>query len=226
MKKIEVCALLVLLLFSCHKQKTKLINIDNLTSLKTEFLQQIPTSNAEEGPFSFNYNFRTIFFAKEVTSLFGEICVHDRLPHGWQYYEGKTFYTINNRRKEVLLSDLFKTNRQREFLRKTCEDTLKKESISYFAGKDPLYTTLPYDLINTFVINDKNLIIIFQPYTVGGGADSPFLVKVPFTDLKGHWEESHPIHALLSKAIESRNFTSSWDLEQFYEDLRKEKVSL
>jgi hypothetical protein len=55
--------------------------MDDLSTLKREFLQQIHISNVEEGPFSFNYQFRTIFSSKEVISLFGTLTVHDRLPH-------------------------------------------------------------------------------------------------------------------------------------------------
>ena len=209
----------IVLLSSCEQRKAKPINMDGLATLKKEFLQQIYTSDVDEGPFSFNYKFRTIFFSKEVISLFGELRVHDRLPHGWQYYEGKTFCMIDNQFREVRLSDLFTTVEQREFLRQTCENSLKSNPISYFSGNEPLRSTLSRDDIRTFVVDDQHLIIIFQPYTVGGGGDDPFLVKIPFIDLKGHWEGSHPIHSLFKKVLESRSFISSWDLEQFYGQL-------
>jgi len=129
---------------------------------------------------------------------------------------------INNRYEVVTLDDLFKTDEQKEFLRAACEKSLKKDPLTYFKGQDPLRTTLTQEDIHTFVMDDQNLIIIFQPYSVGGGADGPFLVKIPFVDLKGHWEGSQPIHTLLQKAIQSGAFTSSWDLEQFYDHVMNE----
>lgn len=201
----------LLLLSSCEQPDRAAVDMDDLTTLKKEFLQQILSSNVDEGPFTFNYKFRTTFFSKEVVSLFGELAAHDRLPHGWRYYEGKTFCMINNQQKEVFLNDLFQTHEQREFLRQICEKSLKKEPVSYFSGCNPLRETLTQDDIQNFVVDDSHLIIIFQPYTVGGGADGPFIVKIPFTDLQGHWEASHPLSILIRKAVDACAFTSSWD---------------
>jgi hypothetical protein len=214
MSKLALHLLSLLFLLGCEQREIKPINMDDLRTLKGEFLQQIYASDVEEGPFNFNYTFRTVFFSKEVVSLFGEINVHDRLPHGWQYYEGKTFCTIDNNRKEVTLQGLFPNTSQKEYLRQICEDSLKQEPTSYFGGKEPFHSSLGIDDIHTFVVDEKNLIIIFQPYRVGGGADGPFVIKIPFTSLKGHWNESHPLHSLMKKAIESYNFTSSWDSDE------------
>ena len=96
---------------------------------------------------------------------------------------------------------------------------LKKDPTTYFAGNEPLRTTLSQDDIRTFVMDEQYLIVIFQPYSVGGCGDGPFLVKFPFSDLQGHWNNLHPIHSLLKQTINSCAFTSSWDLEQFYEGL-------
>jgi hypothetical protein len=211
MKKWFVASLL--LLSSCEQPERAAVDMDDLTTLKKEFLQQILSCNVDEGPFTFSYKFRTIFSSKEVISLLGTLTVHDRLPHGWKYYEGKTFCMINNQQKEVFLNDLFRTHEHKEFLRQTCEKSLKKEPVSYFSGGDPLRETLTQDDIQSFVVDDSHLIIIFQPYTVGGGADGPFVVRIPFTDLQGHWEASHPLPTLIRKVVGSCEFTSSWDQE-------------
>ena len=208
MKKMALC-IMAFFLSSCAQRQIKPVNVDDLTTLKNEFIQQIHTSDVDEGPFSFNYKFKTVFFSKEVMSLFGEINVQDRLPHGWQYYEGKTLCTVNNQPKEVTLQDLFPTSEHKEYLRQICENSLKQDATSYFAGTEPLCTTLALSDIHTFVINDNNLFIVFQPYRVGGGADGPFIVKIPFSRLKGHWHEAHPLHSLMRNAIESHNFNSS-----------------
>ena len=116
MKRFLFSVAFPLILLGCECKETQICNIDDLTHLKNEFIQQIYMEDGDGGPFSFNYKFRTIFSSQGVTSLFGELTVHDRLPHGWKYYEGKTFCNINNRRREVFLKDLFPTDKQKEFL--------------------------------------------------------------------------------------------------------------
>lgn len=206
-----------LLLVGCQNQENKPVNMDDLSILKKEFIEQIQSSCIDEGPFDFNYTFRSVLFSKQLVSLFGEISVHDRLPHGWNYYEGKTFYTLNGQRTEIFLNDLFKTEDQREYLRKVCEDSLKKEAISYFVGEEPLRTTLDLEAIRTFVIDAQHLFIIFQPYTVGGSADGPFIVKIPFEDLIGKWQAGN----LLEKQLPiAKNFISSWEKDHWISDVQ------
>lgn len=207
-----------LLLLGCQKQENKPVRIDDLNNLKKEFIEQIHTCCIDEGPFSFNYTFRTVLFSKQLVSLFGELNVHDRLPHGWKCYEGKTFYTLNNQCKEITLNDLFKTDAQKEYLRKVCEDALKKDEISYFAGEKPLRTTLDLEDIRTFVINDKNLFIIFQPYIAGSGADGPFILKIPFIELIGKWQARNPLEKQLPI---NKNFISSWDKDNWIYDVQE-----
>lgn len=204
------------LLSACQRRDHDPLQEDNLSTFKSEFLQQISSSNLEEGPFSFNYRFRTVFFSANVISLFGELSVYDRMPHGWQQYEGKTLYKSDDQWKEVMLADLFKTDCQKEFLRIACENSLKDDPLSYFSGNDPLRTTLKHDDIHTFVVDDRHLIIVFQPYSVGGCCDEPFSVKLPLSTVTNQWNASHPFCVLLNKSIESRAFLSSWDKDSFY----------
>lgn len=210
-------AILYLLLLGCQNQDSKPVNMDDLSSLKKEFIEQIHSCCIDEGPFSFNYTFRTILFSKQLVSVFGELNVHDRLPHGWNYYEGKTFYTVNNQRKEITLNDLFKTEEQKEYLRKICEEALKKEEISYFAGENYLRTTLDIGDIRTFVIDNEHLIVIFQPYIVGSGADGPFIVKIPFNELIGKWQAGNLLEQQLPI---NKNFISSWDKNNWISDIQ------
>ena len=219
MKILIINVLRLFLLSGCHQEENKPVNVDDLTGLKNQFIEQIQTCCIDEGPFSFNYTCKTVLFSKQIVSLFGEFNVHDRLPHGWSYYEGKTFYTVNNNRKEISLNDLFKTDDQKEYLRQTCEGMIKKDIISYFAGKEPLYKTLELKNIHTFVIDDKNLIIIFQPYIVSGGADGPFIVKIPFTELIGKWETGNPLEKCLPI---TKNFISSWNEENWITDVQED----
>lgn len=202
----------VFLITGCDRQEKK-ENIDDLNSIKKNFLLSILEKGVEESPFHMNYSLRTVLFSPDIVSLFGEAQVYDHLPHGWWRYEGKTFCRVQGKLKEIKLWDLFPTMPQREFLRKYCEDFLKADPTSYFNGKEPLRTNLEYEDIRTFVVDDRSLIIFFQPYTVGGLGDGPIHVKIPYEQLEGHWNDMHPLTLLIDKIIASKSYTASWDQE-------------
>lgn len=209
-----------ILLFSGCQDDAKQLN--DLNSIKREFIQSIFEENFDESPFSINYSLRTVFFSADLISLFGNIFVYNHLPHGWSNYEGKTFYKTNGKFEEITLKDLFTTPEQQEFLRIYCESSLKRETSSYFSGKNALTATLDPQLIQTFVVDDQFLIIIFQPYSVGGGSDGPVHVKIPYMDLQGKWNPKNPLIPILNKVLLSKEFTSSWDKEEFYSRLEDE----
>lgn len=205
-------------LSSCQQSEIESTKTNNLSTLKSKFIQQIcKNSEIEEGPFSFNYRFRTVFLSDEVISLFGELTVNDRLPRGWQCYEGKTLCRIWGQWKEITLDDLFPTKEQKEFIRNTCEASLKNDPMSHFSGDNPLYTALKYDSIHTFVVDDQHLIIVFQPYSVGGSSDGPIKVKIPLADLA-----NHPFSELLRQTIHSGTYLSSWDEDVFYKQVTEQ----
>ena len=191
-----------------NKKEANAVNLDDLNALKNEFLEQLYVSHIDEGPFHFRYTLNTVFSSEELISLYGELNVHDRLPHGWKQYEGITLYKLDGHFHKVKLEELFHTDGQKEFLRNLCENSLKTNPISYFSGHKPLCKKLAQDDIHTFVIDKQNIIVIFQPYRVGGGADGPFLIKIPFSELEDHWNSSHPFYAILRKVIESERFFS------------------
>jgi len=213
-------AILLITLSGCQNSENKKA-LDNLNFIKEDFIFSIFEENVDESPFHINYAFRTVFFSKELISCFGAINVYDHLPHGWGCYEGKTFCKINGRFKQITLNDLFTTPKQKEFLRSYCEDSLKntnkQSGCTYFSGEDPLYTSLDYNRIRTFVIDDQFLIIIFQPYSVGGYGDGPFFVKIPYDILSDQWDPANPLISALSNAIASQAYSSSWEEESgFY----------
>ena len=199
----------LVMLFGCEKKKQNLPEYDDLNSVKKKFLNTIFLSEVEEGPFNMQYTLKTIFFSKDVISLFGEINVYDCMPHGWKHYEGRLYIKIDGQFKEIFLNDLFTSISQKEFLRSYCENDLKKHSITYFGGKNPLKTKLELEDIRTFVIDDQFLIIIFQPYVAVSSADGPFVMKIPFDCLKGQWDSGNILFPLLQKIVSSRDFISS-----------------
>lgn len=195
-------------------------NLD-LTAIKKNFINSIFESYIDEGPFHMNYHIRTILFSDNVVSLLGEIFIYDRLPHGWSKFESKTFVKVNNSFKEITLNDLFRSQNQKEFLRCYCEDFFKHkcDQCNYFNDKDPLCDFLDLDYIKLFVVNHESLIVIFQPYTVGGLGDEPFIVKIPFTELAGKWQTGNPLELHLPI---TNNFLSSWDSDKWISDVSED----
>lgn len=205
MKVLHLIFFLNLALLGC---KGKDPIMDDLSFVKKHFLESISLSEVEEGPFCMHYDLKTVFFSKDVISLFGKISVYEHLPHDWRRYEGKTYVKINGKFKQVFLNDLFITKNQQEFLRATCEKHLKDNSIGYFSKNNPLRTTLDLKEINTFVIDDQFLIILFQPYVVEGGEDVPLVIKISFEQLKDHWNSKNPLFKILKKTITSKAFVT------------------
>ena len=199
-----------LILIGCENRKNDLAE-DDLNSVKKEFLNKIFLAEVEEGPFNMHYSIKTVFFSKDLISLFGEINVYDCMPHGRKHYEGKTYVKIKGQFKEIDLNDLFTSNSQKEFFRSYCENYLKNDPMTYFGGKDPIKEKLAFEDIRTFVINKHFLSIIFQPYVAVSSADGPFVVKIPLDHLKGQWDSGNILLPLLQKTVLSKNFTSSSD---------------
>lgn len=182
--------------------------LKNLNSCKNEFIAEILKQSLDESPFHMNYSLKTVLFSDNLISLFEEISIYNDLPHDEGCYKGITFYKKNGTFLPLTLQELFSTPTQKEWLRSYCEQFLKTNTIaaSYFSGEAPFLTFLEPNLIRTFVLESEALCIIFQPYTVAGGADGPPIIKISYQLLKNHWNPSNP----LSQFLPIVHFTSSW----------------
>lgn len=201
-----------LLTFICGcKNNEAKIEIDNLENIKINFLNSILHGELDEGPFNLQYSLETVFFSKKIISLFGKFNEYINLPHGKARYEGKTFCKIHNQFKEIKLENLFTTPNQIKLLISYCENNLKNQPISYFAGENVLRTTLSQDDLYTFVVDDRFLILVFQPYGVGSYADGPFFVKIPYEHAKNMWNADNPLALLINDVVSSGQFISSWN---------------
>lgn len=210
---------LLFIFTTCSSDSNK--RLDNIEEIKKDFIATILTESVlDEGPFQMNYHLRAILFSDNVVSLMGDIFVFAHLPHGWTRYEGKTYVKTNGSFKEIALNDLFPQPSQKEFLRSYCENFFKHHGdCSYFRGSDPLCNHLDHELIKTFVVDHESLILVFQPYSVGGLGDVPFTVKIPFTELIGKWQAANPLEKHLPI---TKNFLSSWDKNNWISDVQED----
>lgn len=216
----RIIYLFLLLIFTaCSSESNK--GLDNIEEIKKDFITTILTESAvDEGPFQMNYQLRAILFSDTIVSLMGEVFVYAHLPHGWIRYEGKTYVKTNGSFKEISLNDLFPIPSQKEFLRSYCENLLKNDdNCNYFHPPDPLRDHLEQEMIDVFVVDHESLILIFQPYVVGGFADGPFTVKIPFNELIGKWQVGNPLEKQLPISI---NFLSTWDNDNWTSDVQED----
>ena len=212
-------SLILLVLSGCRGQNQSLL--DDLSALKKEFIAEVLQGSVEECPFDLSYHFRTVFYSKQLVSLFGEFHSYTHLPHGWTKYEGRTFYKNNGKFVPLLLSHLISTKESWEFIRKYCETLLKSDPCTYFSGQEPLRTTLALEDLNTFTLDDQALILVFQPYTVAGGTDGPPIVRIPWEELRGVISPSHPLCVILNETIHSKCFIASWDENSLERSLKE-----
>ena len=213
---------LLLIFTACLSDTDKGFN--NIEEIKKDFIATILTeSSLEEGPFQMNYHLRAILFSDNVVSLMGDVFVFAHLPHGWVRYEGKTYVKTNDSFQEITLNDLFPMPSQKEFLRGYCENFFKQDTNgNYFQGVEPLLDHLDQKMIKVFVVDHESLILVFQPYDVGGFADGPFTVKIPFNELIGKWQTGNPLEKQLPI---TKNFLSSWDKDNWIVDVQEDTCS-
>lgn len=210
--------LLMLLNFTaCSSGKEE--GFKNLEEIKNDFITTILNESVlDEGSFQMNYHLRTVLYSDNIVSLMGEVFVYDHLPHGWIRYEGKTYVKTNEAFKEITLDDLFPQASQKEFLRSYCENFFKNnQDFNYLT--DEATWQLNQELINVFVVDHESLIIIFQPYAVGGFADGPYTVTIPFSELIGKWQNGNPLEKQLPI---NKNFLSSWDKDNWISDVQED----
>ncbi len=105
-------------------------------------------------------------------------------PHGWTHYEGKNFWQQGNVIREIALKDLFiEGSNWSSFLIKYCDARFKAMKYGYYGTIDDFVPQLiPADL-DVFVITTRGLIIIFSSYKVGGWADGPDVLFIPYQDI-------------------------------------------
>lgn len=200
--------MVIVMLSGCLDRNAVLL--DDLSGLKRQFITEVLESAVDECPFNLSYNLRTVFYSKELVSLFGEFHQYTHLPHGWTKYEGRTFYKKNGKFISLVLNDIISDKKGWEFIRGYCENVLRADPCTYFSGEQPLRTFLELEDLNTFTLDDQSLILIFQPYTVAGEIDGPPVVRICWDDLQKFIVPSHPLNAILNRMLEaqSRPFTT------------------
>ncbi len=131
-----------------------------------------------------SYDLVPVYQTPHLISIFG--CIFQgRGSHGCSYYEGLTFWQIGESVVKLGLDELFvKGSGYRQFLLHYCENEFKASGYGYYSSRPELPPELGPSDLDIFVLTDKGLRIIFRAYTVGGWADGPDSVLIPYAKLK------------------------------------------
>jgi hypothetical protein len=152
-----------------------------------------------EGDCELSLQFFPTYYSSNLLSVFveeGRI----RGDRGGCSYGGRTFWRKQGVVIEVELHNLFlQEKKPLEFIAEYCENNLRKSKYGYYYYDDYDPPALSPFAISTFVVTAQGIMIVFSPYTVGGWADGPHVLTIPFADLHDLIDGSGPLGEFLHK---------------------------
>lgn len=128
-----------------------------------------------------------LFPAYQVSNLIsiGGCWSYIRNSHSSTSYEGKNYWRRGDSIIKLFLDDLFiKGSGYRSFMLQYCENYFKSSGYGYYSSLPEFPPQLESHDLDIFVLTDKGLMIIFRAYRVGGSADGPDTVLIPYAELK------------------------------------------
>lgn len=134
----------------------------------------------------FDYFLTPTYASPNLISVFGELHTYAGMPHGSSRYYSFNFWYDGQQTVVLTLEDLFLPEQDfANFLTEYCLNTLKTEQVGY-SYPDPS-GNIPIEIglkdLNIFILSKNGLTITFQPYHVGGWADGPYSITIPFHHL-------------------------------------------
>lgn len=80
--------------------------------------------------------------------------------------------------------------------------TLKRDHVGYCSSNSEGDIPVEIELkdLNIFTLSERGLTITFQPYHVGGWADGPYCVTIPFEILKHLIKPNGPLSEFVKKS--------------------------
>jgi hypothetical protein len=152
---------------------------------------------SDEEPHTLSYRLFPTYQSPNLISVYGSN-FQGGGGHGCTYYEGKTFWQTEGSIVELSLDDLFiKDSGYRQFLLQYCENYFKSSGYGYYASCPEYEPHLKTNDLDIFVLTDRGLRIIFRAYVVGGWADGPDTVLIPYENIKGFIDITGPLQEML-----------------------------
>ncbi len=134
----------------------------------------------------FRYLLNPTYASPQLVSIFVELNYYAGLPHGSSHYCELNYWMDGQQIHELTLESLFSLEKDfASFLIDYCLSTLKNDQVGYFYPDPDGNVPVKIELkdLNVFTLSKNGLTITFQPYHVGGWADGPYSVTIPFDEL-------------------------------------------
>lgn len=163
-----------------------------------EFVEGEKTSkevyNNDFGGFYLDYELIPVYCLPNLISIYGSESQSRACPHGWTHHEGKNFWKNENTIFEIDLKDFFiKESGWCNFLLHYCDHFFKSTRYGYYAMDDGFIPELEPEDLEIFVLTTSGLMIIFRSYRVGGWADGPDVITIPYSELKEFIDPKGPL---------------------------------
>ncbi len=143
----------------------------------------------------FAYVLTPTYSSDNLVSIFGELYKFDGMPHGSTRYYAFTYWFNGKELQNLNLESLFLPEKNfTNFILGYCESTLQKEKVGY---RDDLFPEFEESNLQVFSITKKGLVFTFQPYHVGGWADGPYSITIPFDKLAPFINPLGPLRELM-----------------------------
>lgn len=149
------------------------------------------------------YKITPIYASDRLVSIFGELDYYAGLPHGSTHYYGYNYWREGQQIHELTLESLFDPEKDYgNFLIEYCMSTLKRDHVGYCSSNSEGDIPIEIELkdLNIFTLSENGLTITFQPYHVGGWADGPYFVTIPFQTLKHLIKPNGPLSEFVEKS--------------------------
>jgi len=147
----------------------------------------------------FSYNLYPVLVRSNLISIYGSEFQARDCPHGWTNHEGKNFWRSGDKIIELEIRDLFTKGRDwQNFLLHYCKDYFVQHGTGYYGMEDCYIPELTNEDLETFVLTERGLVIVFRSYVVGGWADGPYMLAIPYAMLKNFINPNGPIKEILT----------------------------
>lgn len=150
------------------------------------------------GGYELNYESYPVYCSKNLISIFAYEFQHRGCPHGWIHYEGKNFWQKKDSIREIALADLFINGSDWcTYLLQYCDHYLRSLNYGYYGQIADFDPELKIEDLKAFLITDMGITIVFPSYVVGGFADGPDVISIPYSDLSTFIDPIGPLKDMI-----------------------------
>ena len=130
----------------------------------------------------FHYELNLVYSTPFLMSFYGSNYQYCGGAHGSVRYITKNFWRQGETIRELTLNDLFLPG-YREWLFQYCEDYFKSNRCGYYSYDDYSWVGFSPEDLDSFILTEKGLLLIFQNYVISGYDDYPVTLLIPYVEL-------------------------------------------